>query len=111
MNEFIEDIIKNLQEIDIKSIILFGSYANGTNTNDSDIDLVVVLDSDAISNSFEEKMNNKLRVRNCIYELSRKVAIDLIVYTNAEFNIIKENNTSFYNEIMETGKVLYEKAS
>jgi uncharacterized protein len=111
MNDLLEDIINNLKEINVNSVILFGSFASETNTEDSDIDLIVILDSDSVSKSFEEKMKNKLLVRNCIYELSRKFAIDLIVYTKAEFNIIKENKTSFYNEILETGKVLYEKAS
>ena len=111
MSDLLEDIINNLKEINVNSVILFGSFASETNTEDSDIDLIVILDSDSVSKSFEEKMKNKLLVRNCIYELSSKFAIDLIVYTKAEFNIIKENKTSFYNEILETGKVLYEKAS
>ena len=31
-----------LQGIDVDKIVLFGSYANGTNREDSDIDLVVI---------------------------------------------------------------------
>ena len=31
--------------------------------------------------------------------------------TKGEFEIIKQHKTSFYNEIIETGKLLYEKAS
>jgi predicted nucleotidyltransferase len=33
-------------EFDVKKIILFGSYANGTATKDSDIDLLVVANID-----------------------------------------------------------------
>lgn len=111
MNEIFTEIIKNLQNIDIKSVILFGSYAKNENTEESDIDLIVVLDSEEISKTYEQRMDKKLLVRNCIYEQSRKQAIDIIVYTKAEFDLIKNNKTSFYNEIKETGKVLYEKAS
>ncbi|MEW5815847.1 MAG: nucleotidyltransferase domain-containing protein [Spirochaetota bacterium] len=111
MNEIIAEIIQNLKKINIKYLILFGSYATNSYDDESDIDLVVVLDSEEISQSYEQKLEKKMLVRDCIYEQSRKKAIDLIVYTNAEYNIIKKNGASFYHEIKETGKILYEKAS
>lgn len=110
MNDILSEIIRNLRRINTKTIILFGSYATNTHDDESDIDLVVILDSDDISKTYEERMQKKLLVRNCIYEQSRMQAIDLVVYTNAEYNIIKQNNTSFYQEIRETGRVIYEKA-
>ena len=110
MEDIISDIVDSLKKLDTKYIILFGSYAKETNTEESDIDLIVILDSNEIPDTFEKRMANKLLVRNCIYELSREIAIDLVVYTEAEYNIIKSNNTSFYNEISESGKILYEKA-
>ena len=33
------------EEIDVQSVYLFGSYVKGTNTKDSDIDILVVSDS------------------------------------------------------------------
>ena len=111
MEAIISDIVNNLKKLDTKYIILFGSYASETYTDDSDIDLIVILDSNEIPDTYEKRMANKLMVRNCIYELSRKKAIDLVVYTEAEYDLIKHNQTSFYNEISETGKILYEKAS
>lgn len=109
--KYISEIIKNLKQINPVKIILFGSYANGRFTKDSDIDLIVILDSSEIAKNYEEKMKNKLMVRRSIYELSKKVAIDLIVYTKAEYEIISSNENSFYNEIKNTGKILYEKTS
>ena len=111
MEAIISDIVNNLKKLDTKYIILFGSYASETYTDDSDIDLIVILDSNEIPDTYEKRMANKLMVRNCIYELSRKKAIDLVVYTEAEYDLIKHSQTSFYNEISETGKILYEKAS
>ncbi len=111
MEAIISDIVNNIKKLDTKYIILFGSYASETYTDDSDIDLIVILDSNEIPDTYEKRMANKLMVRNCIYELSRKKAIDLVVYTEAEYDLIKNNQTSFYNEISETGKILYEKAS
>ena len=88
---------------------MFGSYARGVFSEDSDLELIVVLDSTEITKNYDEKMRNKLLVRRKIYELSRKVPIDLVVYTKGEYDIISESENSFYNEIKETGKVLYEK--
>ena len=70
---------------------------------------MVILDSQKISADYDEKMKNKLKVRRNIYELSKKIPIDLLVYTKAEYNIISNSGNSFYNEIKNMGKVLYEK--
>lgn len=43
----IEEYIKAIsKEFDIKEVYVFGSYAKGTNNENSDIDIAVVLDSD-----------------------------------------------------------------
>ena len=51
VNSDIVDIVKKyINEIskrfEIKAVYLFGSYAKGTNHNDSDIDIAVILDSE-----------------------------------------------------------------
>ena len=111
MKNYLPEIIKNLKKLNPFKIILFGSYASDDVSEESDIDLIVVLDSQYIAMNYEEKMKNKLLVRNSIYELSKKVAIDLIVYTKAEYEIISSIDNSFFNEIKTSGKTLYEKAS
>jgi predicted nucleotidyltransferase len=105
----IDDIVSRFSRLDPYRIILFGSQASGNVRDDSDIDLFVVLDSDAISRSYHEKMAKKLSVRNQILDLSETVAVDLVVYTKAEYKILKEANGSFLKEIERTGKTLYEK--
>ena len=109
--KYIPAIIKNLKKLNPYKIILFGSYANGVVSEDSDLDLMVILDSSEIAQNYDEKMKNKLSVRRNIYELSKKVAIDLVVYTKGEYEIIANNENSFFNEIKYSGKILYEKAS
>jgi len=59
---------------------------------------------------YDKKLEIKVQVRDSIYELSRQKAIDLVVYTKAEFKLLEDLRTSFYNEIVDTGKVIYEKA-
>ena len=109
--QYLSEIIEKLMELNPVKIILFGSHASETYSEDSDIDLIVILDSLKISKNYDEKMKNKLLVRRSIYDLSRKIPIDLVVYTKAEYEIISNNENSFYNEIVKTGKILYEKAS
>ena len=107
--EYIEEIVAKLVILDPYRIILFGSQASGTYTEDSDIDLFVILDSERVSQTYEEKMHNYLTASNQITEINKRVPIDLIVYTKAEYDILEENNVSFINEIRKTGKTLYEK--
>jgi len=42
IKEYVEKIS---EKFEIKAVYLFGSYAKGTNTDDSDIDIAVVLES------------------------------------------------------------------
>jgi len=111
LEEYLPEIIEKLKKINPYKIVVFGSIANNESGKNSDIDLLVILDTETISNNYEEKMQNKLLVRKCIYDISKKIPIDLLVYTKKEYEIIKENPNSFFKEISVTGKTLYEKAS
>ena len=113
MNKYekhLQEIIESLKVLKPYRIILIGSLADGSQRVDSDIDLVVILDKNTESNSYKEKMAYRLQVRRCIYDISKQIPIDLIVYTKGEFQRISKLRTSFYNEITSTGKILYEKA-
>ena len=109
LNSYLKELVEKLRGIDPFKVIVFGSRAKGTFSEESDIDLVVVLDSTKISKNFNEKMDKKLLVRDCIREINEKIAINLVVYTKAEFDILQKGKTSFINEINRSGKVLYEK--
>ena len=72
-SKYIPEIINKLKKINPYKIILFGSYANRSVSEDSDIDLVVILDSPEIAKNYDEKMKNKSAEkfymnRNRIYE-------------------------------------------
>jgi predicted nucleotidyltransferase len=108
--KYLEEIKSRLEEIEPYKIILFGSVAMGNSDEESDIDLIVVLDSEKISQNYEEKMYNKMLVRKAIRDISAEIPIDLLVYTKKEFEIIMNNKNSFFKEIELQGKVLYEKA-
>jgi predicted nucleotidyltransferase len=45
IDSILNDLINSLKVSDPYKIILFGSYATGKETDDSDIDLMVILDT------------------------------------------------------------------
>ena len=80
-------------------VVLFGSYARGNPTVDSDVDLLVVLpfDGKAAYKAAEMRL-----------ELLPPFPIDLIVRTPEKIRERLEMGDDFIREIMEEGRVLYE---
>ena len=107
--DVISRIIQSLVGLNVYKIILFGSYAKGTATEDSDIDLVVILDSHEMSQLFKDRLARRRPVSRALLEINRQYSMDIIVYTKAEFNYLKNRKDFFVQEIEETGKVLYGK--
>jgi len=101
-----EDIQETCDEIAREfrplKIVLFGSYAYGVPTDDSDADLLVVMD---IPEDQTRRQAVAIRQR-----IPRRFRIDLIVRTPTELAFRVAHNDWFYREILERGKVLYESA-
>lgn len=78
-------------------IILFGSLVSGKVKENSDIDLVIVKDSDKtfIDRAIEVALLTQ-----------PNLAIDFIVYTPEEFKHMESQNNYFFREIIK-GKVIY----
>lgn len=104
------DIVSRLIALDPYRIVLFGSVASGTEELGSDIDLLVILDSEKISQTYEERMQSRLMVRKSLLAVNKHIPIDLIVYTKGEYEYLQGQGSSFLQEIETTGKTLYEKA-
>jgi predicted nucleotidyltransferase len=81
-------------------IILFGSFAYGTPTEDSDADLLVVMDIPE-----DETRRQAVAIRQ---RIPRRFRMDLIVRTPRELAFRVAHNDWFYREILERGKILYE---
>jgi len=86
--------------------ILFGSYAYGKINDDSDIDLIVVLDKNDLPKNFDERAENYSSVKKYFSSLKHKIPMDLIVYTRREWNDFIKADNSFTREILEKGEVL-----
>jgi uncharacterized protein len=81
-------------------VILFGSRANGSFAEDSDIDLLIV------KNTSKRPLLRRIDVRKI---LATDRAVDVIVYTPSEFANLKNLNSSFIDQVMKEGEILYEK--
>ena len=84
-----------------RKIILFGSYVYGTPTADSDVDLLVILDTLA------RPVDRYLRVSRLLRP--RPFPLDLLVKTPEEIAQALDRNDTFMCEITEQGRVLYER--
>jgi predicted nucleotidyltransferase len=111
IDAIINELVESLKPADPLKIVLFGSYANGTAREDSDIDLMVILDNDYVATNYTERMNRFLAVERLIRDIHGKFAMDILVYSKKELGIIKDNGNDFIDEVEQTGRVLYEKAS
>jgi predicted nucleotidyltransferase len=82
-----------------KKIILFGSYAYGRPTPDSDVDLLVIMD--AVQRPAERQAAVAKLVR------PRPFPVDILVRTPHEMQAALANEDPFLTEIIKRGKVLY----
>jgi len=59
INAILEKLVSSLKPVDPYKIVLFGSYANGNPNEHSDVDIMVILDNDHVSKTFEERLEKK----------------------------------------------------
>ena len=108
-NDYINQIKSSLSELNPYLVLLFGSYAHGEPTEDSDIDLIVVTNENYYPKNFEEKNEIFLKVSRKIRHINMQVAIDLLVFTIPMYKKFIELNSSFAREISERSIKLYER--
>ena len=100
-----EIITKITEKIKIQyqpqKIILFGSYAWGNPTKGSDLDLLIVKETN------EKHRKRALSVRKILSEENGLIGMDVLVYTPEEFYRRIEMGDSFLSKIIEEGEVLY----
>ncbi|HEC34536.1 MAG TPA: nucleotidyltransferase domain-containing protein [Chloroflexi bacterium] len=93
-------VVEALRGSGAQLIVLFGSAARGEIAPWSDLDIIVVLDSEL---SFIKRLG-------WLYErIQPRVGLDLLAYTPQEFEAIRQR--PFIRQAMEEGKVLYEARS
>ena len=102
-----EEIIERLKPLNPDKIILFGSYANGTPNEESDIDLYVVTNDEFIPQSWREKSDIYLKFSRKLRDLQKEIPIDLIVHTKGMYRKFVDLNSSFYRHSILQGQQLW----
>jgi predicted nucleotidyltransferase len=97
IDEIIQKIAENFKP---ERIILFGSYATGIPTEDSDLDLLIIKDS-----TLPARMQNR-KVRKIVSDL--RIPVDVIVKTAKEFETYKDIIGTIIYPANKFGKVVYE---
>ena len=100
--ETIETIRKTVTQItDVKKILLFGSYARGEESTDSDIDICVITD--------DPRRNLEL-MKDIRYSIFTKIKtpLDILVYKPEEFSTRSKMKYTLEEEIAQEGVLLYE---
>ena len=96
--EVVQRIVRTLQP---EKIVLFGSYASGTPTCDSDVDLLVVMETTAPSVERYLAVSRLLR--------PRPFPVDILVKRPDEIQSALEAGDFFIREVLSRGQVLYER--
>jgi predicted nucleotidyltransferase len=89
-----------LEHYQPECVLLFGSLAQGNTSDWSDIDLVIVKQTEK---RFLDRTKDVMRL------LGPRVGVDILVYTPAEFATLARERAFVRDEIAGKAKVLYER--
>lgn len=103
INPEIKDLIGNLfNQYQPQKIILFGSYAYGQPTDESDIDLLIIKDTS------ENPIKRRVTVRHILNNTNPDFPpISSLVITPQELDVRLRRGDQFIEEILGKGVVLY----
>lgn len=86
---------------DPEKVVVFGSYAKGNATATSDLDLLLIQQSD------EAPAHRADAVRSLLSSLL--VRVDVHVYTPGEIAAYRSDPLSFISSVLRTGRVAYQR--
>jgi predicted nucleotidyltransferase len=102
--EIIEKAVDFIKEkIAPDKIYLFGSYAKGNPSENSDLDFFIIKSTNLPKHKRALPLYSLGKTRR----IGLPIGIDFIVYTPEEFNLMKENPNSLAGEVARTGKIVY----
>lgn len=100
-DEIPEVVARIVSQLHPEKIILFGSYAYGTPTPDSDVDLLIIMETQA------PRKDRSWAVSRLF--IPRPFPLDIIVKTPQEIDRALSGRDFFVQEIIARGQVLYER--
>lgn len=96
----LEEIVERLAEkYDPDRIILFGSHARGQGREGSDLDLLIVKETD------QRPIDRHMEVERLLSD--RRIPLDVFVYTPREVWDLYAAGSTFIEEVIESGRVVY----
>ena len=102
LSKIVEKLISKYKPL---CIILYGSYAYGNPTEDSDIDLLI------LKNTNKRRVDRFVQVKKIIYDPRNKIPISPLIYNPKELEERLRIGDDFIKEIFKKGTILYEKTS
>ena len=101
--EIKQKIIFLLRPLEPEKVILFGSYAWGEPTEESDIDIYVVTKDSVLPGSYQEMSEIRLQYARAISDLVGLIPVDLIVHTHPMHDKFVEVDSMFSRKILQSG--------
>jgi predicted nucleotidyltransferase len=107
----LQDIVNIIRDIfPVRKILVFGSYARGDAHQHSDLNLCVVVAPTA------EQPLEEWPSKSWLYRAARlteriasaEVAVDPYVFTEGEFDALRDREHPLVGQILEEGRVVYE---
>ncbi|MHA1342228.1 MAG: nucleotidyltransferase domain-containing protein [Promethearchaeota archaeon] len=95
IDELVRQIVINYKP---EKIILFGSATNKSIKKPNDIDLLIIK---------ETKIPRLRRRADALQKVSYNIPLDVIVLTPEELKILKNKKSTFIEEILKKGTILY----
>ena len=87
------------KESKTKKAYLFGSFAKGTQTRKSDVDLMIITETD-------KRFFDRHDDYESIHQILSDSSVDMLIYTSDELS--KISHRVFIKQILEEGEIIYE---
>jgi predicted nucleotidyltransferase len=102
----IQQVLKRIIEgYTPERIVLFGSYAYGEPDAESDVDLLIIKETD------QRPIERWVELKRLLRDRSRTASISPLVYTPQELEERLAMGDTFLEEALERGETLYERSS
>ena len=97
----LSEIVERLQPMAPTRILLFGSGARGDRDHLSDIDVIVV--AEKVPTRFLDRLEQAIEL------IGPRYALDVLVYTPAEYRAMRERGNPLIEAAEREGRVLFER--
>jgi uncharacterized protein len=99
INSLVQRIVVRMQP---QKVMIFGSYAKGTATIQSDLDILVIKETEL------PMANRANEVKPILFQAL--IPVDVHIYTPEEVEVFGKEPYSFINSILVSGRIVFEKS-